>query len=377
MDAFLVGGAVRDGLLDLPVTERDWVVVGATPVAMTAMGYRPIDVDFPVFRHPETGEEYALARREIKQGPGYRGFSIDAGPNVSLVDDLRRRDLTINAMARAADGTLVDPFGGRDDLDAGLLRHVSAAFSEDPLRVLRIARFAAKLGRFGFRVAHGTHRLLIEMVDAGAMQELTAERLWRETRRALETDRPWRYFEVLQRCGALQQLLPALSNALGEQAAHAPAQDSAPIAALKRVAIQTTQPTQRLLAMLWSVVVDTETAEQLITGLRVDRLTARLLRRIAAAHAIWERTVEGDYDAMAALALDWLAVNASPRQALVEAAAAQAVEPAIIARITAAMEAAERVDTALLREQGLRGAELGSAISSARRAAVESAVRPS
>ena len=156
MKIFLVGGAVRDRLLGLPVGERDWVVVGATEKEMLAQGFTRLDRDFPVFAHPETGEEYALARTETKTGPGYKGFEVYAGPDVGLEDDLRRRDLTINAVAEAEDGELVDPFGGRQDLDDGLLRHVSPAFVEDPVRLLRIARFAARFGGFGFRIAHGS-----------------------------------------------------------------------------------------------------------------------------------------------------------------------------------------------------------------------------
>jgi len=160
MKIYLVGGAVRDRLLGLPVEERDWVVTGATEQEMAALGYQQVDADFPVFLHPESGEEYALARREVKTGPGYKGFRIETGPDVTLEEDLARRDLTINAMAEADDGTLIDPYGGRDDLEAGLLRHVTPAFVEDPVRLPRVARFAAKLAGYGFRVAHDTFTLM-------------------------------------------------------------------------------------------------------------------------------------------------------------------------------------------------------------------------
>jgi tRNA nucleotidyltransferase (CCA-adding enzyme) len=174
MKRYVVGGAVRDALLGIPVADHDWVVVGATPEEMTAAGFRPVGKDFPVFLHPETHEEHALARTERKSGRGYKGFTVYAAPDVTLEEDLKRRDLTINAMARDETGRLIDPFGGEKDLRAGLLRHVSEAFAEDPLRVLRVARFAA---RFGFRIADETLALMRRLVDAGEMQALVPERV--------------------------------------------------------------------------------------------------------------------------------------------------------------------------------------------------------
>lgn len=220
MELYLVGGAVRDKLLGLPVKDRDWVVVGATAEQLEAMGFRRLDRNFPVFKHPQTGEEYALARREIKVAAGHKGFRVHAGPDVTLEDDLRRRDLTINAMAEAENGALIDPFGGRNDLDNGFLRHVSAAFVEDPLRVLRVARFAARFGRWRFRVAHQTHLLMRRMVDAGELAELSAQRVWGEMKRALAENRPVRFFEVLHRCGALTWIFPELHHALGPAVSH-------------------------------------------------------------------------------------------------------------------------------------------------------------
>ncbi|WP_420467358.1 multifunctional CCA addition/repair protein [Panacagrimonas sp.] len=220
MKTYLVGGAVRDRLLGLPVSERDWVVVGATPEDMIAQGYRPVGKDFPVFLHPQTREEHALARTERKSGHGYHGFTFHTGPEVSLEDDLWRRDLTINAIAEDAHGRLVDPHGGRQDLDARLLRHVSPAFAEDPLRVLRIARFAARFAPLGFRIADETQVLMREMVAAGEVDHLVAERVWKETERALiETQRaglpapafPSVYFRVLHDCGALARVMPELA----------------------------------------------------------------------------------------------------------------------------------------------------------------------
>ncbi|NGP52734.1 multifunctional CCA addition/repair protein [Thioalkalivibrio sp. XN8] len=215
MDTYLVGGAVRDELLGLPVGDRDWVVVGATPAAMERAGFRAVGRDFPVFLHPETGEEYALARTERKTAPGYRGFVVNAAPEVTLAEDLQRRDLTINAMARAADGTLVDPWGGRADLEARLLRHVSPAFAEDPVRILRTARLAARFAPLGFTVAEETVALMRDMVAAGEADALVPERVWQETRRALETDCPDEFVRVLRDCGALAVIFPELEALFG------------------------------------------------------------------------------------------------------------------------------------------------------------------
>ena len=203
MKAYVVGGAVRDELLGLPLQDRDYVVVGATPEEMVAQGYKPVGKDFPVFLHPRTHEEYALARTERKSGRGYKGFTVHAAPDVTLEDDLRRRDLTINAMAKAADGTLIDPFGGRKDLEAGVLRHVSEAFAEDPVRILRVARFAA---RFAFEVHEDTMNLMREMVRSGEADYLVAERVWQELGRGLAEPHPEKMFDVLEACGLADKL---------------------------------------------------------------------------------------------------------------------------------------------------------------------------
>jgi tRNA nucleotidyltransferase (CCA-adding enzyme) len=210
MQVYLVGGAVRDELLGLPVTERDWVAVGATPADMELEGYRPVGREFPVFLHPATSEEYALARHERKTGPGYRGFETQYSPQVTLEEDLLRRDLTINAMARGPDGELIDPYGGQDDLQARLLRHVSPAFVEDPVRVLRVARFAARFTDLGFQVAAETRALMQTMVDNGEVAALVPERVWREMERALKESRPEIFFDTLWDCGALRVVMPEL-----------------------------------------------------------------------------------------------------------------------------------------------------------------------
>lgn len=224
---YLVGGAVRDQLLGLPVTERDWVVVGATPEQMIDAGYRPVGQDFPVFIDPGNGEEHALARTERKSGRGYGGFVFHTSPDVTLEEDLVRRDLTINAMALDSDGTLIDPFNGQHDLDARLLRHVSPAFVEDPLRVLRVARFAARYANLGFSVAAETRKLMRELAKSGELEALTPERSWKEISRALLEPRPDVFIEVLYDCGALGQLMPGVDSVLNATAeAHSSATSS-------------------------------------------------------------------------------------------------------------------------------------------------------
>lgn len=212
MQVYLVGGAVRDELLGRAARERDWVVVGATPAELERAGYRAVGREFPVFLHPETHEEYALARLERKVAPGYRGFVTEFSPTVMLEEDLRRRDLTINAMARAADGRLIDPYGGQADLAARVLRHVSPAFAEDPVRILRVARFAARYAGLGFTIAPETLALMRSMVAGGEAGALVSERVWRELERALGEPAPQRAIEVLRDCGALGVLLPELQQ---------------------------------------------------------------------------------------------------------------------------------------------------------------------
>ncbi len=215
MRIYEVGGAVRDALLGLPVHERDWVVVGASADELTSLGFRRVGKDFPVFLHPRTGEEYALARTERKTAPGYTGFAFDAAPSVTLEQDLQRRDLTINAIARSETGELIDPWSGRADLEARVLRHVSPAFSEDPLRVLRVARFAARFAPLGFRVADETLELMKQIVAAGEMEALRPERVWQETAKALATERPDVFFETLRAAHALRRVFPEVDALFG------------------------------------------------------------------------------------------------------------------------------------------------------------------
>jgi tRNA nucleotidyltransferase (CCA-adding enzyme) len=215
MQSYLVGGAVRDALLGLPVGERDWVVVGSSPAELEARGFRRVGRDFPVFLHPTSNEEYALARTERKTGPGYRGFETRFSPEVTLEEDLARRDLTINAIAQDDSGALIDPFGGGADLSNRVLRHVSAAFVEDPVRILRVARFAARFAPLGFRVAPETLALMQRMVNTGEADALVAERVWAETARALEAPAPQAFFSVLRACGALAVVFPELERLFG------------------------------------------------------------------------------------------------------------------------------------------------------------------
>ncbi len=215
METYLVGGAIRDKLLGLPVKDKDWVVVGSSPDKMIELGFTPVGKDFPVFLHPENKEEYALARTERKTSAGYHGFQFNTDPNVTLEDDLLRRDLTINAMAQDEDGNLIDPYDGKNDLEKRILRHVSPAFAEDPVRILRIARFAARFSSLGFSIANETMEMMQTMVKNGEVDSLVPERVWQETVRALSESSPDIFIEVLRECGALKVLFPEINRLFG------------------------------------------------------------------------------------------------------------------------------------------------------------------
>jgi tRNA nucleotidyltransferase (CCA-adding enzyme) len=380
MEIYLVGGAVRDGLLGLPVKERDWVVVGGDEAAMLAQGFRRADRDFPVYLHPETGEEYALARREFKTGRGYRGFDVYAGPDVTLEEDLSRRDLTVNAMAQDAQGRIIDPFGGRDDLEAGLLRHVSGAFVEDPLRVLRTARFAARLGRFDFRVAHPTQNLLNQMVEAGGLEELPKERVWREMQDALASERPRRFFEVLRGCGGLQVLMPELDTALGPQPVHGAGAAGDALETLDRIAAQTGDPAERLAALLFAALSSAETGVTLVRGLRGDRRCVSLVQRaLAGKPACADFAAGGGLDALDALIGAWRLSDAGDQGgelgSLVRIAGAHWPGAPFAPWLAVALPAANTVSGRALQAQGLGGPELGQALAVARREAMGRALR--
>jgi tRNA nucleotidyltransferase (CCA-adding enzyme) len=350
LKAYVVGGAVRDELLGQPVTDRDWVVVGATPEQMVAAGYRPVGKDFPVFLHPRTKEEYALARTERKSGRGYKGFTVYAAPDVTLEDDLARRDLTINAMAKDEDGRLVDPFGGARDLKARVLRHVSEAFAEDPVRVLRVARFAA---RFAFAIAPETMALMRGMVVAGEIEELVAERVWQELARGLAEPHPAHMFGALAECGALARLLPGLEPGAETLAAlERAAAEGAPLAV--RFALLAWRASEAQLAALAERLrVPNEERELALAACRCrDALlavpranAARLLELLRRADALRRPERFAALLAVARLAEPGLETGAA-RRAL-EAAAA--VDAGAIARAAASpQEIAARLDAARL-----------------------------
>ena len=253
METYLVGGAVRDALLGLPIIERDWVVVGSTPEQLLALGYKPVGKDFPVFLHPETGEEYALARTERKTAPGYRGFTFHTDPAVTLEQDLQRRDLTINAMVQTAQGEILDPCNGQSDLRQKILRHVSPAFSEDPVRILRVARFAARFHHLGFSVADETLALMRNMVSSGETSALVAERVWQECDRALGEKNPHVFFDVLRQCGALAVIFPEVDALFGipQPAQHHPEIDTGihTLMVLHQCALLTDDKTARFAAL--------------------------------------------------------------------------------------------------------------------------------
>ena len=351
MDIYLVGGAVRDALLGLPPGERDWVVVGSSPEEMQKLGYRQVGRDFPVFLHPRTNEEYALARTERKVGPGHTGFVCHAGPDVTLEQDLERRDLTINAIAQAADGTLIDPCGGEADLRARRLRHVSAAFVEDPLRVFRVARFAAKLGAFGFHVDPETQRVMREMCRRDLLAELAPERVWQELVKALATDRPGIFFEVLAQCGGLDRWLTELAPLDVAQFLD------------ERIVSKRSDPVDRFGALGW--LLDARSVETL-----ADRLKApNEFRRCALDVAKHGRVLLGWRTAEPALLLDAAKSVGVIRQpawferVVGDIAASASMELSGLVPIGNEIRA---VDSKPFRERGLEGAELGAALDAAR-----------
>lgn len=272
MKIYLVGGAVRDQLLGLPIKERDWVVVGATVSEMKSLGYRQVGKDFPVFLHPKTGEEYALARMERKVKPGYQGFTFDTSQEVTLESDLQRRDLTINAMAQTADGDLIDPFHGADDLQHKMLRHVSSAFAEDPVRILRVGRFLARYAHLGFQVADETMDLMRAMVQAGEVNALVAERVWKELERALQEKTPQAFFAVLDKAQAMPILFPNLSmHEIGMQA-------------LVSAAALTTDPAIRFAALLHAIPDPKKNINQVCHRYRAPNRFRELARLTALHH---------------------------------------------------------------------------------------------
>ncbi len=393
MRIYQVGGAVRDRLLGREVSDRDWVVVGASAEQLLALGYRQVGADFPVFLHPGTHEEYALARTERKSGHGYKGFITDATPTVTLEDDLARRDFTINAMAMGEDGVLVDPYGGQRDLAAGVLRHVTAAFVEDPLRVLRAARFAA---RFGFTIADDTQALMQELSAAGELATLAPERVWQELRRALGEPHPERFIEVLRACGALRELLPEVDALFGvpqparyhpeidagvhllmtlQQAVRREADEVVRFAVLTHDLGKGTTPAEILPSHHGHEERSAELTEALCTRLRVPRehrelavLVARLHTRVHRAQELRASTTVrllAEADALRRPArfeqlLEACLIDATGRLGLEQQPYPQA------ARLRAALEVVMTVSPQPLLAKGLKGPALAAALEQAR-----------
>ncbi len=375
MRIYLVGGAVRDKLLGLPVVDRDWVVVGATVDDMLEMGFQPLPGAFPVFRHPQTGEEYALARRETKTGPGYHGFSVETGSDVTLEQDLARRDLTINAMAEDEREVIIDPFGGQQDLQRRLLHHVTPAFAEDPVRLLRIARFAARFGNRGFHVAHATQALMKEMVAAGEPGHLQGQRIWQEMARALMEQQPWRFFQVLHACGALEQLFPLLASALSDSAGCAKGGDSKPITALKRaVAGRADLPLRFASIMQYAVDAD-HPSRQLTDWLGVDKKTAALFEHWLQARALLACLPEAgvqDYRQYLQRFRNHLPQLGQLARICMPQLAEQVLP--LLERVRTAMLS---VDAAQLQEQGWQGKALGEELHQRQEQAIASVLRES
>ncbi|SFN56564.1 multifunctional CCA tRNA nucleotidyl transferase/2'3'-cyclic phosphodiesterase/2'nucleotidase/phosphatase [Marinobacter pelagius] len=369
MQTYLVGGAVRDELLGIDVKDRDWVVVGATPDEMLAKGFKQVGADFPVFLHPKTREEYALARTERKQGRGYHGFSVYSAPDVTLEEDLKRRDLTINAMARDEQGELVDPFHGLEDLRSRQLRHVSPAFAEDPLRILRTARFAARFQPMGFKVHPDTMALMRQMVAEGEVDHLVPERVWQEVQRALHEQEPGTFFEVLRDCGALPVLIPELAD--DDTLAMA-------LSALRSVARHDTSTGQRFAALLLPL-----SAEQAIT--RAEAMKApndcRDLARLACHFKTGLADLSSSKDATASALLELLDYADLWRRETRFEALLQVLDYALpedlragVHALQIAARAAAGVNPRELLARGFKGKAMGEAIRAERLKRIEQAL---
>ncbi|MBU2873744.1 multifunctional CCA tRNA nucleotidyl transferase/2'3'-cyclic phosphodiesterase/2'nucleotidase/phosphatase [Marinobacter salexigens] len=368
MQTYLVGGAVRDELLGLTVKDRDWVVVGATPKQMLALGFTQVGSDFPVFLHPKTREEYALARTERKQGHGYHGFSVYSAPDVTLEEDLLRRDLTINAMARSEDGELTDPFNGMRDLEARQLRHVSDAFKEDPLRILRTARFAARFQPLGFSVCSETMALMRDMVAAGEVGHLVPERVWQEIQRALHEQSPTTFFQVLRDCGALDVLIPELSPEPRFRAA---------LSAL-RLAHAGKATTPERFAALFSTL-DEPCGTKRAKALKAPNDCQNLARLAMAFKPIIQQLDPTQPDAKTLLELLekadlWRRPERFSQLVLVLECALEATDQQRLKPLEKAADAASGIDPQALMKRGFAGKELGEAIRAERLARIKQAL---
>jgi tRNA nucleotidyltransferase (CCA-adding enzyme) len=405
MEIYLVGGAVRDNLLNLPVEERDWVVIGETNESMIRHGFRPVGKDFPVFLHPDSHEEYALARTERKTAPGYRGFAVDAAPDVTLEQDLLRRDLTINAMAMTADGRLVDPYGGRADLEKRILRHVSPAFAEDPVRILRIARFAARYQPLGFTIAPETLALMQRMVAAGEADFLVPERVWAELAKALKEPGPAAFFRTLRDCGALAAIFPEIDRLFGvpQPEKHHPEIDTGvhTLMCLEQAARLSAKPVVRFAALTHDLgkgvtpkdnwphhyaheQLGLDVLEAMCARLRIPNAFKTLAQQVARYHTHCHRAFELR---PATLADTLAALNAfKPRHALddfllaceADARGRRGFEERPYPQaefMRGAARAGAAADTVAVLNSGLNGPEIGAAIRLVRIAAIKDFIR--
>ena len=369
LEVYRVGGAVRDTLLGWPVYDNDWVVVGATPQEMQRRGFKPVGRDFPVFLHPDTAEEYALARTERKSGHGYGGFAVHASPDVTLEEDLGRRDLTINAMAQAPDGAIIDPYDGQQDLQAGLLRHVSAAFSEDPLRVLRTARFLARYAGRDFQIAEPTLALMATVSQSGELTHLAAERVWVESEKALGEPSPAAYFQALQACGALAIWWPELDSDLAQGLAA-----MATVPEMKESEEGTLEKSACLAHWRYARLVSGLTDQQrdaLANRLKLPKAVAQLASHVALTQACiyeWEQT-----SPTADAVLGWLnQLDAwrKPEQVERQLALVEQLVPTLALALRKAWQNAAAINPKALVEAGYRGAEIGEKLSSQRQATI-------
>ncbi|MCW8889700.1 MAG: rhodanese [Sedimenticola sp.] len=362
MKIYLVGGAVRDRLLNIPVKDRDWLVVGATEDEMLALGYAKADSLFPVFIHPETGEEYALARRETKTAPGYKGFSVEYGSDVTLDEDLQRRDFTINALVEDEQGELIDRVGGLEDIEQRRLRHITPAFEEDPVRLLRGARFIARFSKYGFSLSHETFRLMKQMASTDELTTLKRERVWQEMASALSEPEPWRFFETLHRCGALVTLLPKLAEAMGKEQPHGDQPLSAPIKALKRAVARDAEPMVRFVALFYGICQGPGGSRWLTRSLPVKRDYLDLLDLLQGAARFFPLAAQQEAAATLDLLIRSRAQQHPERLArllLLAEILWPDLEEGLSAWLTQANQAKEAISPAVLNAEGFQGAALG------------------
>ncbi|NYS60215.1 polynucleotide adenylyltransferase [Vreelandella salicampi] len=357
LEVYRVGGAVRDALLGWPVYDNDWVVVGATPEMMRARGFKPVGRDFPVFLHPDTAEEYALARTERKAGHGYGGFEVHASPDVTLEEDLQRRDLTINAMAEAPNGAIIDPYDGRRDIEARVLRHVSNAFSEDPLRVLRTARFLARYAERGFCIADETQTLMTQVSASGELEHLAAERVWVESEKALGEPVPEAYFQALKACGALDVWFAELAGSAFD----------AGLAAMAVVPTHgATQPHWRYARLVSAL--DDDQREALAARLKLPKEVTQLAAHSALTQQFLSDALTPD------ATLNWLARLDGwrrPEQVETQLALVKVLSPSQEAMLRQAWQQAAAVSPKALVDAGYQGAEIGKALDQERLVAIK------